>query len=168
MKTRKCMWEVKFCVPGLQTGSTAASIRVPRARPGPWEPPSGAMLRARLSISADCRNPEAGRDALTELLRDGARTLIAQALEAELAELLEAFTGCRDEAGRALLVRNGFQPEREIQIGIGPVAVKVPKVRGRGGEPIVFPLPAGSRARPWYRPMCGRPAVWRRPCRGCT
>ncbi len=126
------------------------------------------MLRARLSISADCRNPEAGRDALTELLRDGARTLIAQALEAELAELLEAFTGCRDEAGRALLVRNGFQPEREIQIGIGPVAVKVPKVRGRGGEPIVFPLPAGSRARPWYRPMCGRPAVWRRPCRGCT
>ncbi len=83
----------------------------------------------------DLAGRETGRDALTELLRNGARTLIAQALEAELGELLEQFKDRQDEQGRALVVRNGYQPEREIQTGIGPVTVKVPKVRGRGGKP---------------------------------
>ena len=79
-----------------------------------------------------------GRDELTELIRSGARKLIAQALEAEVWELLSEFSGERDAQGRAAVVRNGYQPEREIQTGIGPVTVKVPKVRGRGGEAIRF------------------------------
>lgn len=79
-----------------------------------------------------------GRDELTELIRLGARKLIAQALEAEVSELLSSFAGKSDEQGRAAVVRNGYQPEREIQTGIGPVTVKVPKVRGRGGEPVRF------------------------------
>ncbi len=79
-----------------------------------------------------------GRDELTELIRTGARKLIAQALEAEVSELLSSFAGRRDEHGRAAAVRNGYQPEREIQTGIGPVTVKVPKVRSRGGEPVRF------------------------------
>lgn len=86
----------------------------------------------------DLAGRETGRDALTELLRNGARTLIAQALEAELGDLLEQFKGRQDAQGRALVVRNGYQPEREIQTGIGPVTVKVPKVRGRGGKPVAF------------------------------
>lgn len=79
-----------------------------------------------------------GRDELTELIRLGARKLIVQALEAEVCELLSSFAGQCDEQGRTLVVRNGYQPEREIQTGIGPVTVKVPKVRSREGEPVRF------------------------------
>ena len=50
------------------------------------------------------------RDELTELIRSGARKLIAQALEAEVSELLAEFTGVRDERGRAGVVRNGYHP----------------------------------------------------------
>ena len=77
---------------------------------------------------------EAGGDELTELLRNGARTLIAQALEAEVAQLLERFQDHRDEMGRARVVRNGHLPERNIQTGIGPVPVKRAKVRDRGAD----------------------------------
>jgi putative transposase len=68
-------------------------------------------------------------DPLTELLRQGARTLIQQVVEAELVELLAKFEGRRLEDGRASVVLNGYQPERAIQTGIGPVTVKIPKVR---------------------------------------
>ena len=81
---------------------------------------------------------DTSRDELTELIRDGARKLIGEALEAEVSELLSEFSQRRDEGGRATVVRNGYQPEREIQTGIGPVKVKVPKVRGRAGEAVVF------------------------------
>lgn len=86
----------------------------------------------------DLAGRETGRDELTELLRNGARTLIAQALEAEVTQLLERFQDHQDERGRARVVRNGYQPERELQTGIGPVTVKVPKVRSRSGEPVAF------------------------------
>jgi putative transposase len=77
-------------------------------------------------------------DPLTELLRQGARTLIQQVVEAELVELLAKFEGRRLEDGRAAVVRNGYQPERAIQTGIGPVTVKIPKVRAKCGEPVTF------------------------------
>ena len=77
-------------------------------------------------------------DVFTELLRTGARKLMAQALEAELAELLAAYAEQRDEQGRALVIRSGHHPERDIQTGIGPVTVQVPKVRSRQGEPVTF------------------------------
>ncbi|OSP53764.1 hypothetical protein BV911_16035 [Pseudoruegeria sp. SK021] len=73
-------------------------------------------------------------DPLTEILRSGARTLIQQAVEAELAELLRAHAGETTEDGRARLVRHGHLPEREVMTGIGPVAVKGPRVRDRGSE----------------------------------
>ena len=71
------------------------------------------------------------RDELTELIRDGAHKLIAQGLELEVSELLSALSGRRDEVGRTAVVRNGYQPARDIQTGIGPVTVKVPKIRSR-------------------------------------
>ncbi|GLW60414.1 IS256 family transposase [Hydrogenophilus thermoluteolus] len=60
-------------------------------------------------------------DSLTELLRNGARRLIQQAIEAELAEMLAKYEGQTDEQGRRAVVRNGYLPEREILTGVGPV-----------------------------------------------
>ena len=71
-------------------------------------------------------------DPLTDLLRCGARRLIEQAVEAELAVLLEAYASDKTDDGRARLVRHGHLPEREVMTGIGAVPVKVPRVRDRG------------------------------------
>lgn len=81
---------------------------------------------------------ETSVDPLTELLKSGARQLIEQAVEAELQELLAGVAGRRLADGRAEVVRNGYLPEREIQTGIGPVTVKIPKVRAKSGEPVSF------------------------------
>lgn len=78
------------------------------------------------------------RDTLTELLRTGARQLLAHALQAERAELLAQYADQRDERGRALVVGSGHHPEREIQTNLGPVAVQVPKVRSRQGPSVTF------------------------------
>jgi putative transposase len=75
-----------------------------------------------------------GPDALTEVIRSGARKLIEQAIEAELAALLAAFSSDKLADGRARLVRHGTLPEREVLTGIGPVAVKVPRLRDRGAD----------------------------------
>ncbi len=77
-------------------------------------------------------------DPLTELLRVGARQLIEQAVEMELQELLAAHADRRLADGRAGVVRNGYLPEREIQTGLGPVTVRIPKVRVKTGEPVTF------------------------------
>ena len=68
-------------------------------------------------------------DALTDLLRTGAQQLIATAVEAELASYLAQFADLRTKAGHAAVVRNGHHPARPVQTGIGPVSVRIPKVR---------------------------------------
>ena len=73
-------------------------------------------------------------DAFTQVIRDGARKLIEQAIHAELAALMAAFSAEKLEDGRARLVRHGHLPEREVLTGIGPVTVKVPRVRDRGAD----------------------------------
>lgn len=73
-------------------------------------------------------------DPLTDLIRSGARQLIQQALEAELTALLAQFSDETTPAGHARLVRHGHLPEREVMTGVGPVAVKVPRVRDRGEQ----------------------------------
>ena len=77
-------------------------------------------------------------DPLIDLIRQGARKLIEQAIEAELAVYMEAFSERKLGDGRAVVVRNGFQPEREIQTVIGLVAVKVFKVRAKDGQGAIF------------------------------
>ena len=77
-------------------------------------------------------------DPLTELLRSGARELIAQAVEAELQVLLEQHAEHRLPDGRKAVVRNGYLPERTVQTGIGNVEIKVPKVRDRSGSGVRF------------------------------
>jgi putative transposase len=73
-------------------------------------------------------------DPLTEVLRNGARALLTQAVEAELAALLASHADKLTEDGRARLVRHGHLPEREIMTGIGPVTVRCPRMRDRAGE----------------------------------
>ena len=78
------------------------------------------------------------RDSLTDMLRKGARELIAHAVESELDHLLKNHAQKRLPDGRLAVVRNGYLPERTIQTGIGDIEVKVPKVRDRSGSGIKF------------------------------
>jgi transposase-like protein len=71
------------------------------------------------------------QDVLTDLLRDGARRLLAQAIEAEVAAWIDDHADLRDDEGRRQVVRNGHLPERAIQTGIGPIEVRQPRVRDR-------------------------------------
>jgi putative transposase len=73
-------------------------------------------------------------DPLTEVLRNGARALLAQAVEAEVAALLSVNADKRTDDGHQRLVRHGHLPGREIMTGIGAVAVRCPRVRDRVGE----------------------------------
>jgi putative transposase len=84
------------------------------------------------------KNPETSQDMLTEMLRTGAQKLIEQAVEMELQSLLTFHAGRRTDDGKAGVVRNGYLPERELQTGLGPVTVQIPKVRAKSGEPVVF------------------------------
>jgi len=77
-------------------------------------------------------------DPLTALLRSGAQQLITQAVEAELQELLIQYSDRRTEDGHAIVVRNGHLPERKLQTGLGPVTVRIPKVRSNTEEPVTF------------------------------
>lgn len=81
-------------------------------------------------------------DPLLVVLREGARRMLMQAIEAEVEAFLAGHTDLTDAQGRRRVVRNGHAPERQIQTGVGPVAVRRPKVRDRGAaegdEPIRF------------------------------
>ena len=78
------------------------------------------------------RQPEEIDDPLTEVLRAGARRLLAQAVELEAEAFLSAMQDLRLPDGRARLVRHGHGPERAIQTGIGPVPVARVRIRDRG------------------------------------
>jgi transposase-like protein len=71
-------------------------------------------------------------DPLTEILRAGARRLIAQAVEAEFETFLASNAELVLPDGRQRVVRHGYDPVRSIQTGIGPVDVQKPKARDRG------------------------------------
>ena len=79
-----------------------------------------------------------GQDPLTEMLRAGAQQLIQHAVEAELQDLLALHAQRRTQAGTAGVVRNGYLPERDLQTSLGPVPVRIPKVRSKTGEAITF------------------------------
>jgi len=74
------------------------------------------------------KKPETNNDLLTEVIRNGARQLLAAAIEAEVKEFLDQHN---HTDANARFVRNGYLPEREIQTGIGAVTVEVPRVRDR-------------------------------------
>jgi len=78
------------------------------------------------------------RDALTEVLREGAQRLLAGAVEAEVDAFRAQHAHLRDEHGRRCVVRNGHLPEREVQTGVGQVSVKMPRARDNSGSGIRF------------------------------
>ena len=85
--------------------------------------------------------PGAFTDSLTEILRSGARALLTQAVEAEVAEFLAKHADLRTERGQQRVVRHGHLPEREIMTGIGPFAsrvcatAKLPRASASGTRP---------------------------------
>jgi putative transposase len=81
------------------------------------------------------RQPDEIDDPLTAILRSGARRLLEQAIEAEVEAFLSGLKEVKLADGRDRVVRHGHGPERAIQTGIGPVAVRRAKVRDRGAEP---------------------------------
>src|SRR4051794_41922390 len=73
-------------------------------------------------------------DPLLAVLREGARRMLMQVVEAEVEAFIAAHADLTDGQGRRRVVRNGHAPERHIQTGIGPLAVSRPRVRDRGGD----------------------------------
>lgn len=69
------------------------------------------------------------RNALEEVLREGARKLLQQAVENEVAEFIREHQHIRDQEGHKLVTKNGYQPSRSIQTGIGLIEVKKPRVK---------------------------------------
>jgi transposase-like protein len=86
----------------------------------------------------ELRRPAQEQDPLSRMLREGAQRLVAQAVQIEFEEFLARFAAQRVEDGRAAVVRNGFQPQREVLTGIGPVRVRMPKARSRTETTAVF------------------------------
>jgi putative transposase len=106
-----------------------------------------------LSVIADESARAELRLGLDALAREGARRMLAAALEAEVDAYLAAYAAERDEHGRRLVVRNGHSREREILTAAGAVAVRTPRVDDRRVDPVT-----GQRARfrsqilpPWCR-----------------
>ena len=74
---------------------------------------------------------DATKDVLAEILRDGARKMLGEAIEAEAASYIAAHAHERDTDGHRLVVRNGYAPQRELQTGLGALAVKQPRVNDK-------------------------------------
>jgi putative transposase len=72
-----------------------------------------------------------GRDVLTEILRQGAREMLAKVIQSEVADWIADHAHLTDADGRCQFVRNGSHPEREILTGLGPITVQQPRVLDR-------------------------------------
>ncbi|BCQ10559.1 IS256 family transposase [Mycobacterium heckeshornense] len=87
------------------------------------------------SESANDNNGGVGRSLLDEIVRDGARQMLAAALKAEVAAYIDAHAHLVDEAGHRLVVRNGYHDEREVLTAAGAVAVRAPRVNDKRTDP---------------------------------
>ncbi len=104
--------------------------------------------------ASDSDRPAANSSSLIdEIVRDGARRMLAEALQAEVDAYITAFTAERDEHGRRLVVRNGYHDPREVLTSAGAVQVTVPRVNDKRIDP-----DTGQRQRfssailpPWAR-----------------
>ncbi|WP_345581610.1 transposase, partial [Nonomuraea rosea] len=81
-------------------------------------------------LPADDRSP-AGSSLIDQIVREGARKMLAAALQAEVDAYIAAFADERDEAGRRLVVRNGSHTPREILTAAGAIDVKAPRVNDK-------------------------------------
>ena len=98
-------------------------------------------------------NSAARSSVIDEIVREGARRMLAEALQAEVDAYIAAFASERDEDGRRLVVRNGYHQSREVLTSAGAVEVTVPRVNDKRADPVT-----GERKRfssailpPWAR-----------------
>jgi hypothetical protein len=114
------------------------------------------MLTVVHDVDGSNDNTGSNRSLLDEIVRDGARQMLAAALEAEVAAYVGQFTDQVDENGHRLVVRNGYHDERTVLTAAGAVPVKAPRVNDRRidadtGERCRFSsaiLPAWARKSP--------------------
>ncbi len=96
-----------------------------------------------LKVVQDSAVPNSvGESLLDEIVRDGARQMLAAALQAEVAAYIDAHVGEVDEQGRRLVVRNGYHQPREVTTAAGAVEVRQPRVNDKRTDPVT-----GERAR---------------------
>lgn len=88
------------------------------------------------------------RDVLTNILRDGAQRLLAQAVEAEVAQWIDSHQHVQDVQGHRQVVRNGHLPKRTLMTGVGAVEVTQPRVLDR--RPTAEAEPFSSKILPPY------------------
>ena len=110
-----------------------------------------------LKVVQDPAQPNAaGGSMLDEIVRDGARQMLAAALPAEVAAFVDAHVGEVDTEGRRLVVRNGFHEPREVTTAAGAVRVRAPRVNDKRIDEVTGQrrrfasaiLPAWSRKSP--------------------
>jgi putative transposase len=89
------------------------------------------MLKVVHDADASSENGTAGGSLLDEIVRDGARAMLAAALRAEVVAYIDAHLGEVDETGHRLVVRNGFHQPREVVTAAGPVPVRAPRVNDK-------------------------------------
>ena len=108
-------------------------------------------------VPGDGSGHEGGKDGspslIDEIVREGARRMLAEALQAEVDAYIARFAGERDENGRRLVVRNGYHQSREVLTSAGAVEVTMPRVNDKRTDPAT-----GERRRfssailpPWAR-----------------
>ena len=123
---RSCVWGLSEKRRILNPSVVTQRIHLPEPGKG------GYALKKDTVVSID--EPTASKDALTDVLREGAQNLLVQAVTAELEELLEEYALQQDGAGRQRVVRNGFLPRREIQTGLGAVSIQIPRAERSGNR----------------------------------
>ena len=93
------------------------------------------MLKVVHDTDATNENSAAGGSLLDEIVRDGARAMLAAALQAEVAAYIDAHLGEVDENGYRLVVRNGYHGAREVLTAAGAVPVRAPRVNDQRVDP---------------------------------
>jgi transposase-like protein len=114
------------------------------------------MLKVVHDADASNENGTVGGSLLDEIVRDGARAMLAAALQAEVAAYIDAHADVVDENGHRLVVRNGYHQPREVVTAAGAVPVRAPRVNDKrvdaeGGQRRRFSsaiLPAWARKSP--------------------
>lgn len=82
----------------------------------------------------EIKNQNNFKNLLEEILKEGARKMLQAAIENEVQEYVEAFKEVKDEKGHQMVIRNGYQPERAIQTGVGAISIYKPRIKDKSSS----------------------------------